>query len=178
MMKKQHASAGFTLIEIMVVIVIIMILVGIMVGASKYAHIKAATSRAQAEIAMMENALETYKSDNGAYPLSPGPRTTAVAGGVAGAVEINNSTTLYNALTGAGGGKAYMAFKPNQLKTTGGITYILDPFGSPYNYYCPPGHANQINAATFDLWSYGPDNMWGTVGTVNYDWDNITNWKQ
>ncbi|MGA2139035.1 MAG: prepilin-type N-terminal cleavage/methylation domain-containing protein [Verrucomicrobiia bacterium] len=175
-MKKQHSRAGFTLIEILVVIVIITILAGIVVRTAKYAITKGQRSRADSEIHMMENALESYKSDNGVYPPSTLQRTTAAVWGVAGIVEINNSGLLYTAL--AGGPKVYMTFKPNQLKTAGGITYIVDPFGSAYNYYCPPGHVGQINGATFDLWSYGPDNMWGVVGTVNYDADNITNWQQ
>ena len=37
---RQKAEAGFTLIEVMVVIVIIMILAGIVVGAAKYAQMK------------------------------------------------------------------------------------------------------------------------------------------
>ena len=176
-MNRGKSEKGFTLIEILVVIVIITILAGIVVGASKYAVTKGERSRAQSEISMMENALESYKSDNGAYPPSTAQRTAPGIGGVAGNVEINNSSLLYTAL--AGGPKVYMTFKPNQLKTTlGGVTYILDPFGSPYNYYCKGGAANQVNSATFDLWSYGPDNMWGIVGAVNHDADNITNWQQ
>ena len=159
MMKKQHSRAGFTLIEIMVVLVILTILAGIVVGASKYAITSGQRKRAQSEISMMENALESYKSDNGVYPPSTVTRLDAV----------NNCTNLYAAL--AGGPKVYMTFKPNQLKTTGGIPYIVDPFGSSYNYYCHGGAADQINSATFDLWSYGPDNLPGTA-------DDIANWKQ
>ncbi len=62
-------SSGFTLIEMLVVLVIIMVLAGIIVGAAKYARTKAARSRAQAEIAAIETALESYKSDYGAYPI-------------------------------------------------------------------------------------------------------------
>ena len=170
-MKKQYSSAGFTLIEIMVVIVILTILVGIVVGASKYAITKGQRSRAQSEISMMENALESYKSDNGVYPPSTAIRSSG-SGFPAGAIEISNSGSLYFAL--AGGTKVYMTFKPNQLKTTTTppvITYIVDPFGSSYNYYCNGGAANQTNSATFDLWSYGPDGQ-------NDTGDDITNWKQ
>jgi general secretion pathway protein G len=152
--------AGFTLIEILVVLVIIMILVGIVASASKYAMGKAARSRAQSEIAMMETALESYKSDNGIYPTSTGANRLDAK---------NNSASLYVALTTP---KTYMTFKVNQLQTQGGITYLLDPFGAPYNYYCTrPLQADQQNKMSFDLWSYGPDGQDNTV-------DDLMNWKQ
>ena len=150
--------AAFTLIEIMVVIVIIMILVGIVVGAAKFAQVKAATSRAQTELAVMEGALEHYKNDNGVYPPSTTTRPN----------PLSNSGSLYAALTTP---KAYMTFKPNQIAVKSGITCIVDPFGSPYNYYRPGGTDTATNSATFDLWSYGPDGQNDTV-------DDIVNWRQ
>lgn len=165
---RTNRRSGFTLIEIMVVIVIIMILVGIVIGASKYAHTKAATSRAQAETAMMENALESYKSDNGIYPPSD---VASINRGAAIGNAKNDSISLYAAL--ALGPKVYMTFKPEQTRVdqVTGKTYIIDPFGAPYNYYCHPIANDQKNSVTFDLWSYGPDGQNGTP-------DDITNWQQ
>lgn len=162
---RQKAEAGFTLIEVMVVIVIIMILAGIVVGAAKYAQMKGARSRAQAEIAMMETALENYKNDNGIYPITPPGRPPD-----AGAPTYANSPVLYAALTN----KAYMTLKPNQIMTKGSVSYIVDPFGSPYSYYCPQHpQPDQTNSVSFDLWSYGPNNK-NDEGTN----DDIANWKQ
>ena len=143
---------GFTLIELMTVLAIIMILAGLIVAGAKYAMTKAGRSRAEAEIAAMENALENYKNDYGVYPPSTTTRFQ-VAAGPAGLAEINNSVALYAAL--AGGTKVYMTFKPNQIHLdAANKPYIVDPFGSPYNYYCTqPVAANQQNQATFDLWS-------------------------
>jgi prepilin-type N-terminal cleavage/methylation domain-containing protein len=148
---------GFTLIELLTVIAIIAILVGLTVGISKYAWTKSANSRAQAEIAAMELALEAYKADNGVYPPSTTNRGSAT----------DNSGSLYTALTG--GTKKYFDFKPNQTKNSGTFTYIQDPFGRPYNYFKTNDASLVTNVATFDLWSYGADpnntNGW------------ITNWK-
>jgi general secretion pathway protein G len=160
---KIKRNAGFTLIEILVVMVIISILVGLIIGVAKYAATKAGTSRAQTEIASLENALETYKIENGSYPLSTTLRTD----------YTSNSGSLYAALVSAT--KIYFNFKPNQIRAISTTeTNIIDPFGMPYNYYCtlPPATV-QKNQATFDLWSYGPDNK-----DDNGANDDISNWKQ
>jgi general secretion pathway protein G len=161
-MKRSRHENGFTLIELLVVIVIIMILVGIVIGAAKYARTKAARSRAQAEIAAMENALESYKNDNGVYPRSTITR-----------LDPLNGTNLYSALVaGPNNPKTYFTFKSEQIRAVNATsTNIIDPFGLPYNYYCNPGAGDQQNGVTFDLWSYGPDNKNGTS-------DDIMNWGQ
>ena len=163
---RNSSPAGFTLVELLAALVIILVLAGLIVSAGKYALTKGATSRAQAEIAAMENALEHYKSDNGAYPRSTTTRRTA--SGIWTTIEIYNCTNLYSALNGK-----YFTFKANQLRGTGIGTYVVDPFGAPYNYYCNPGAPDQTNTASFDLWSYGPNGI-DDEGTN----DDITNWQQ
>ena len=174
---------GFTLIELLTVLVIIMILVGIIVGASKYAQTKGGNTRAQAEIAAMETALESYKNDNGAYPQS-----TASPGNPA-----QDSILLYNALVAnplVAGSKTYMSFKPTEMRAdslnptisitiacpAGSTTRVytnvvlVDPFGYPYNYSNPCGAGGANNKVSFDLWSNGPSGANGAV-------DSIANWK-
>jgi len=161
----------------MVVLAIILVLAGIIIGAGKYAATKAARSRAQAEIAALETALERFNADNGYYPTSTEFRTNATG----------NSSLLYSNLTQTG--KQYINFKQNQLLdghnlitftvtcTTGVLmtvtnVVIMDPFGRAYDYYCSPcGALDQTNRSTFDLWSYGPDGI-NDEGTN----DDITNW--
>jgi len=170
------SPAGFTLVELLTVLIIIAVLAGLIVGAGKYALTKAGTSRAQAEIAAMEGALESYKNDNGVYPPTAGPRVTSGAQGYPGSAEYSNSAVLYTAL--AGGQKKYFTFTSKQLGTgtlsSGGTaTIVVDPFGSPYNYYQTNSPTLVTNVATFDLWSYGPNGI-NDEGTN----DDITNWKQ
>jgi type II secretory pathway pseudopilin PulG len=173
--------------ELMVVIFIITALSGLVLGAAKYAQTKAARARAEAEITAMENALENYKNDNGVYPASTLTRASPIPPGVSGLPEKQNSHALYGALSGTipAGSKQYFTFKLNQLREDppgSGYYYIIDPFGSPYNYFCtpPPWVVPNVpvNQVTFDLWSYGPDGMIGLIGGVDHDADNITNWKQ
>src|SRR5271169_4478786 len=111
-MKREKSEAGFTLIELLTVIGIIGILAGFLLGVGSYAYKKAKYNRVKAEIAAMENGLENFKNDNGYYPQRPGGDDTW------------SSTNLYNAL--AGGTKAYMSFRANQLSIVGTTTNILD----------------------------------------------------
>jgi general secretion pathway protein G len=177
MEKRRKADGGFTLIELLTVLVIIMILVGIIVGASKYAQVKGGNTRSQAEIAALETALESYKNDNGSYPMSTPPPGNAT----------NDSILLYNALVA--GPKKYISFKPTEMRDGGNLitiptfvcgtnsfsptvtnVMVIDPFGHPYNYFNPCSTGGANNQVTFDLWSNGPS---GTNGAV----DSITNWK-
>ena len=119
----------------------------------------------------METALEGYKTGYGTYPTST---TTRVTGPPLYTSENNNNNLLYKALVDQP--KKYMTFKSDQLRVTGGVTNIIDAFGTPYNYFCTyPPSALQSNTVTFDLWSYGPD---GKSSTAAEQADDITNWKR
>lgn len=79
-------SSGFTLIELLTVIAIIAILAGISVGVASAVKESQARSRATAEIAIIAQALEQFKSDTGDYPwtsfrYSSNNRGSALGGG-------------------------------------------------------------------------------------------------
>lgn len=59
---------GFTLIELLVVIAIIGILAGLIVGTASIAMSNKAKSLAQAQLAAMETAIDSYKKAKGFYP--------------------------------------------------------------------------------------------------------------
>lgn len=169
----NSSPAGFSLIELLAALVIIVLLAGLVVGTAKYAHTKAAISRTEAELAAMEMALEHYKDDNGAYPPTIWRRASPPPG-YPGVIEQSNSAVLYTAL--AGGPKKYYSFRADQLAVPSqNVTNIIDPFGNPYNYYVyVPGNTDlATNSATFDLWSYGPNNH-NDEGTN----DDICNWRR
>jgi general secretion pathway protein G len=63
---------GFTLIELLVVISIIAALSSVVLASLNTARIKARDVRRFQDIAQIKNALELYRNDNGAYPLSGG----------------------------------------------------------------------------------------------------------
>jgi prepilin-type N-terminal cleavage/methylation domain-containing protein len=187
---------GFTILELLVVIAIIITLAGLILATTGYVQKKGARSRAEAEIAAMSAALESYRADNGIYPS--GSDTNALdarTDGTAGATYQKASFVLYNSLSGAtsgartpaSGAKSYFTFRPNMLSPadqTQNVTYIRDPFGNSYGYSTayqsdvtngtnPPSHGYN---PTFDLWSTAglTTNPQPSNDTITPQW--IKNW--
>jgi len=71
----RHSSSSFTVLELLVVITIIIVLAGLILATVGYVQKKGARSRAEAEIAAISAALESYKADNGIYPRDPTANT-------------------------------------------------------------------------------------------------------
>ena len=70
MFGKKRGSAGFTLIELMVVIVILGILAGLIIPRIMGRPEEARQMKARVQIESIETALRLYKLDNGSYPSS------------------------------------------------------------------------------------------------------------
>jgi type II secretory pathway pseudopilin PulG len=177
---RTHKRCAFTVLELLVVIAIIIVLAGLILATTGYVQNKGARSRAEAEIAAMSAALESYKADNGIYPRDTTSdkldARTPVATDYAPA-----SLYLYTQLSGNGAdrksssnAKSYFAFKPNMLTPrdqSANVTAIVDPFGNSYGY----STAYQADSAkgynpTFDLWSTANANP---IGDTN-QW--VKNW--
>ena len=126
---------------------IIIVLAGLILATSGYVQKKGARSRAEAEIAAMSAALESYKADNGIYPTEASTtETLAASADPAGGSPANfepSGRFLYKELSGDSDGdpttpsptsaKNYLggSLKPNMLSPNppGPNTYIRDPFG-------------------------------------------------
>jgi len=138
---KRFDEDGFTLIELLTVISIIAVLSGLVLSTAGFIQKKAATSRAQAEIKAMEAACESYKADNGTYPVASGTTdllavmtnlptpalsTRSLDYDPTQATYKNSSLYLYSQLSGdttytgqvTSGAKVYMEFKPAMLGVT------------------------------------------------------------
>lgn len=66
----QRHQAGFTLIEVMVVIVILAILAGLVVPKVVGQSDKARVKTTETALATTSNAIDTFKVDNGRYPTT------------------------------------------------------------------------------------------------------------
>jgi len=189
---KRRCKTGFSLIELFVVISIIIVLAGLILSNVSYVQKKGTRSRAEAEIAAISAALESYKADNGIYPRD---NTTNQYTDTLDArqntdptqtVYQNASLYLYEQLSGDSSAnlqppataKIYFSFKPQMLGGTrdanGNLTsvsYIRDPFGNSYGY-------STIQAATGDSTKgYNPTfDLWSTAGTTSGSATDLNQW--
>ena len=65
---KRASRSGFTLVEVLTVIAIIALLAALILGLAGNAQKKAARSKAESEVAQMENAVTDYQSKYGRVP--------------------------------------------------------------------------------------------------------------
>lgn len=135
-MKRLNNKAGFTLIEIMVVIVILAMLAALvgpkLMGRTDDAKIQ--TTRTQ--ISNMETALKLYKLDNGTYPSTEQGLNALVAKPTVGVIPKNYKDGGY--------------LEKKQVPKDG--------WGNDYLYVSPGEHGD------YDLFSYGADGAKGGDG--------------
>lgn len=196
----RSLRAGFTLLELLTVMAIIMVLAGLLLAGVGYAQKKAAQQRAEAEIAALSVALESYKVDNGEYvrneitdavDLKPHDDSSNVT-------PVEAATLyLYKELSGDTDGngkkagtekdnKSYFEFKPNMLKMTsatgGTVQTIKDPFGDSYGYSTAQNALQNAPqpvppATAPDPKGYNPTfDLWSTGGDPSNKVKRLTNW--
>jgi general secretion pathway protein G len=134
-------TAGFTLIEIMVVIIILGLLASIVLPRIVGETDRARYEQAKVQMRILEDALKRYKLDNGRFPTTEQGLEALVQKPTIGAVPRGWP---------AGG---YLD-KPE---------VPLDPWGNKYVYISPGQHGPD-----YDLKSYGAD---GIEGGEEYDQD-------
>lgn len=119
---------GFTLIELMVVIVILGLLATVVTLNVMPSQDRAMVEKARADIAVLEQALETYRLDNLAYPSS--------GQGLAALQRAPQDLS-----------------QPQRYRPGGYVRRLpADPWGNPYQYR-QPGN----DGRSFDVWSQGAD---------------------
>lgn len=124
---RHHSQAGFTLIEIMVVIAIIGILATLIVPKIMGRPDEARVTAAKHDLATISQALKLYRLDIGRYPTTEQ--------GLKALVERPSSDPVPQNWKNGG----YLDRLPN------------DPWGNPYQY-ANPGTKGEV-----DLFSYGAD---------------------
>ena len=133
--QRNHREAGFTLIEIMVVIAIIGILATLIVPNIMGRPDEARVTAAKHDVGTINQALKLYRLDIGRYPTTEQ--------GLKALVERPTSEPI-----------------PQNWKTGGYLSSVpKDPWGNPY-YFSNPGTRGEI-----DVISYGADGKPGGTGT-------------
>jgi len=127
----RRASAGFTLVELMVVIVIIGLLATVVMINVMPSQDRAMVEKARADVSVLEQAVETYRLENLVYP---------------------RTEHGLDALLRAPAGLA----RPERYRKGGYIRRLpTDPWGNPYQYRQPGEHG------AFDIYSFGADGVTG-----------------
>ncbi|MDR5858042.1 type II secretion system protein GspG [Halomonas eurihalina] len=132
--RSPKAQAGFTLLEVMVVIFILGLLVAIVAPNVLSNQDKAMQQKARADIATLEQALDMYRLDNHRYPTTEQ--------GLQALVEAPRQEPLATNYRQEG----YVRRLPD------------DPWGNPYDYRNPGEHGR------FDVFSLGADRKPGGEG--------------
>ena len=128
---RRDAEAGFTLVEIMVVIVIIGLLTTVVVINVLPSQDRAMVEKARADIQLLEKALEMYRMDNLSYP--------SVEEGLEALVTPPEGLS-----------------RPARYRQDGYVRRLPDdPWGNPYQYVYPGEHS------VFDVYSLGADGQLG-----------------
>lgn len=145
------------MIELLVVVAIIVILGGIVIGALSKVKDSKAKKLTQVNLQNISQHVESYKADNGFYPVG----------------ETLITIELYKALSGDLSGKGEdpteEIYWPDLLRKDSTIVestpegrIILDGYGQSYRYRSAldiDGNPNDLvkNDGAFDVWSIGPD---------------------
>lgn len=131
---RRPADAGFSLLELMVVVVILSILALVIVPRVIDRPDQARVARAQSDIAAIVGAVNLYRLDNFRYPTTEQ--------GLAALVDRPASEPL-----------------PQNWAANGYMDRVpIDPWGRPYQYLQPGVHGD------FDVFTYGADGTSGGTG--------------
>ncbi|MGB5218954.1 MAG: type II secretion system major pseudopilin GspG [Smithella sp.] len=141
--QKRNSAAGFTLIELMVVIIILGVLAGLIIPRVMGRPDEARQAKATMQIGALESALKLYKLDCGSYPTTEQGLKALVE-----APTVGNLPRNWRA-----GGYLEKGKVPK------------DPWDNEYVYVSPGSHGD------FDLTSFGADGVVGGNG-VDHDINN------
>ncbi|HAV12119.1 MAG TPA: hypothetical protein DCX06_01305, partial [Opitutae bacterium] len=147
---------GFTLIELLMVIAVILILAGITFGISRGVQNAQARAKAKAELAVISQALETFKSKYGDYPWVGTSDVEDDGSRKGGAHGLMKTLVGWQAVDGTQSGgtnslgqtftKGESMLDVSRLSLSldwpassieaspSGNTYFIDPWGNPYVY--------------------------------------------
>lgn len=186
-MKAPKAVAGFTLVELTVVLLIIGILASVLVPVVSNRVTDAKYTQAQADIAKLETALAAYELDTQAYPPS----------GIAYLTKFLLHGPTGNAETAPKQWHGpYLEAKEDRISNNGTPTdasddKLVDPWGNPYSYvlysdYSTVGTERNtfigtdseqfFNSRTYQIYSKGKNGVTNAFPYAGTESDDVNNW--
>lgn len=131
---KRRLSAGFTLLEVLVVVAIIGILISIGTAAFTSAQKKSRDSRRQGDLRSIQSAFEQYYADNTGYPTSSSCSVSATY--LPAGIPKDPKTAVAYTITCDASGSSYCSCALLEGTTTGGnSTDATCTFGAGA-YFC------------------------------------------
>jgi prepilin-type N-terminal cleavage/methylation domain-containing protein len=171
-LRSRRGVCGFTLIELLVVMAIILILASITFGITRGVQGAQARAKAQGELAVLAQALESFKLRYGDYPWVVGTTTAqrnqSMANALTGRkvlVRSGSNVSLGDFLSdnqvGDRGRPVFIDITRFSTRGSGDSMEITDPWGNPYEYHykASGGNGSEWEPFGYILYSRGPRNQ-------------------
>ena len=174
--RKRSTESGFTLIELLMVIAVIALLASITFGISRGVQNAQARAKAKAELAVIAQALEGYKSTHGDYPWAADGDELAQA--LMGWWKFDGTTSpatfvVVSASEVPTAGPrsfidpsklSYSGTLPTALNEAPGTGAFTDPWGNEYVYKYKTSATDSWDTFGFVFYSKGADGVSVEVG--------------
>jgi prepilin-type N-terminal cleavage/methylation domain-containing protein len=164
MIRQQTGRAGFTIVELLIVIVVIAVLAAIVIVAYNGVQNRANDSRRLQDLKSITKALELYKTSTGSYP---NPNSTANASGWEVSTDGTSATDFLSVLR-TSSTVTRIPVDPRNLGVLPNITPTRASTSFEYFYYKYTAGTNGCDSTRGDYYVLGATRMDTVASGANY----------